>query len=227
MTMTDGGYGDDDRALAGEYVLGLLSAAEAAAVRTRLAADALFAREVRTWREAFAELDAETAEVAPPPRVLAAIEERLFPGAPASSSSRPSRWRWLSGVAFAASVAVALFFTVQPPGLPPPVLLASVASEDQALQLRVGILGDLSAMHVILDEGSAPPGRVLELWAIAEGQPPVSLGVIEERDFFIPDYPREFAAAGLTLAVSEEPPGGSPTGQPTGEVLALGTLAPV
>ena len=30
--------------------------------------------------------------------------------------------------------------------------------------------------------------------------------------------------AGLTLAISDEPPGGSPTGQPTGAVLAVGTV---
>ena len=33
--------------------------------------------------------------------------------------------------------------------------------------------------------------------------------------------------AGATLAVSLEPPGGSPTGQPTGEVIAPATLAAV
>ena len=30
--------------------------------------------------------------------------------------------------------------------------------------------------------------------------------------------------AQLTLAISDEPPGGSPTGQPTGAVLALGAV---
>jgi len=42
------------------------------------------------------------------------------------------------------------------------------------------------------------------------------------------DVPRELAARmtpDTALAVSMEPPGGSPTGQPTGPVIASGKLA--
>ena len=34
-------------------------------------------------------------------------------------------------------------------------------------------------------------------------------------------------ASGAILAISDEPLGGSPTGQPTGDVLAAGALTPV
>lgn len=214
------GFDDDDRALAGEYVLGLLDDAETASVRARIRADAAFAAEVAAWREWFAGLDAETDPVAPPPRVRAAIEARLFP---AAAPRRRSIWGMLSGLAAASVVAIGLFFAV-PVQAPAPILLASLASADQALQLRVGVTPGEALMHVILDAGGPPEGRVLQLWAVAEGQDPVPLTLIERADFFIADFPRDLVDAGLTVAVSEEPPGGSPTGQPTGAVIATGTL---
>lgn len=219
--MTDIGFGDDDRALAGEYVLGLLDDAEAAAVRRRLSAEVALASEVVAWREWLAELDRETAPVAPPARVRAAVEARLFPAS--GRSPRRSFWGVLSGLAAASVVAIGLFLAA-PVRAPAPILLASLASADEGLQLRVGVTPDEALMHVILDAGAAPEGRVLQLWALAEGQDPVPLTLIERQDFFIAEFPRDLVEAGLTVAVSEEPPGGSPTGQPTGEVLATGTL---
>ncbi|SHI53053.1 anti-sigma factor [Wenxinia saemankumensis] len=234
MTMTE--MDDDDAALAGEYAIGLLEGAEAAGARVRLREDPRFAAAVADWRERLVQLDADTAEVAPPARVYAAIERRLFGGAGpvgagsgqgAAGRAAGGLWRWLAGLGTAAALAVAVFVVVLPSSGTPPTLLANLASEDGALALRVGVLEDFSAMHVILDAGDAPEGRVLQLWAIAEGQAPVSLGVVESRDYFLPDYPRDLVEQGITLAVSEEPPGGSPTGQPTGAVLAAGTLEDV
>lgn len=46
MTM----LGEDDIALAGEFVLGLLDSAGEAAVSARIATDAAFAAEVKAWR---------------------------------------------------------------------------------------------------------------------------------------------------------------------------------
>jgi anti-sigma-K factor RskA len=64
------------------------------------------------------------------------------------------------------------------------------------------------------------------LWLIAEGGAPVSLGLLEPQGpsrITVPDDLRP-VLAGATLAVSDEPPGGSPTGQPTGAVLAAGVF---
>jgi anti-sigma-K factor RskA len=69
--------------------------------------------------------------------------------------------------------------------------------------------------------GPAPADGSYELWAIAPGQPPRSLGVIDG-----PAYSRPLAApAGeLTLAVSLEPIGGSATGAPSGPLVFTGAL---
>ena len=80
--------------------------------------------------------------------------------------------------------------------------------------------------------GGAPPGKLdRELWAIIGVDAPVSLGVLPSRLYFgirvvisVPENLRgDFQKA--TLAISEEPVGGSPTGAPTGAVLAAGALA--
>ena len=67
----------------------------------------------------------------------------------------------------------------------------------------------------------------MQLWLIPEGGKPHSLGLIAAGQPVQINVPPELVnqfGAGATLAVSLEPPGGSPTGQPTGDVIAAGNL---
>ncbi|MCP3878759.1 MAG: hypothetical protein GY701_10270, partial [Sulfitobacter sp.] len=75
--------------------------------------------------------------------------------------------------------------------------------------------------------GAANEGRVLELWAILPDQAPVSLGVLPDSETTRILVPAELRsqAAQITLAISDEPVGGSPTGAPTGDVLAAGAMS--
>jgi anti-sigma-K factor RskA len=69
--------------------------------------------------------------------------------------------------------------------------------------------------------------RVLELWVIAPGDQSRSLGLIEPgRPIHInlPAALIQRVAPDAMLAVSLEPPGGSPSGLPTGPVIASGKL---
>ncbi len=62
-------------------------------------------------------------------------------------------------------------------------------------------------------------GRSPELWVIADGKPPASLGLIDIDDANTHRIPAERLRglkAGDVLAISIEPPGGSPTGAPPG-----------
>ena len=68
-----------------------------------------------------------------------------------------------------------------------------------------------------------------ELWFIVEGGRPRSLGVMPASGRMHAQLAAEIAAAlrqGTVLAISVEPAGGSPTGQPTGPVIASGALLP-
>jgi anti-sigma-K factor RskA len=70
---------------------------------------------------------------------------------------------------------------------------------------------------------AVPGGKTLELWIQPpDAKAPRSLGLLPAagREVLLPTMP----ADGTALSVSLEPPGGSPTGAPTGRVVYAGTL---
>lgn len=75
--------------------------------------------------------------------------------------------------------------------------------------------------------------RSLELWLLDSKGAPHSLGLLPvsgsaSQDMPMPPMPAEELGAALTLAVSVEPRGGSPTGLPTGKVLgAVPAVRPI
>ena len=79
-----------------------------------------------------------------------------------------------------------------------------------------------------LELAAVDGGRSLELWAIPVEGKPVSLGLIP-RDgdgrITLSQTQQQLIRIPVVLAVSLEPQGGSPTGQPTGPVLYQGPLA--
>jgi anti-sigma-K factor RskA len=208
--------------LAAEYALGTLRGRARERLRRWLRDDPELAREVLAWEARLAPMAQAIEPVAPPARVWPKIEQQL-------NFKKPSSfWKTLgliaSGAA-AALIAVAVLLPPQrtsvaasyvailtDPKTSHPVLVAT-AERGETL-LRVNTLDP--AIHV--------SGRSLELWALPRGGKPKSLGLV----------PAERAALKLvavadqslgdvpTLAVSLEPQGGSPTGQPTGPVLYTG-----
>jgi len=71
------------------------------------------------------------------------------------------------------------------------------------------------------------PGISKQLWVIPATGVPRSLGIINdtgETKFATDDIDVKLAD-GLVLALSKEPVGGSPTGQPTGKILCKGVIA--
>ena len=72
------------------------------------------------------------------------------------------------------------------------------------------------------------PGRVLELWALPPGATaPTSLGLIPPEGRIIVPAERIVPQPDMLIEISLEPPGGSPTGRPTGPVLFIGRLSAV
>ena len=75
--------------------------------------------------------------------------------------------------------------------------------------------------------GGPREARALEMWLVAGDNAPVSLGVWPKGQAnAVLDISADLALqmAGGVLAVSDEPEGGSPTGAPTGDVLAVGQV---
>ena len=212
---------DDDDLLAGEYVLGALDLAERAAVEARLRSDTALAAKVLAWESRLADLN-DSFLPADLPDLMPKIEARLFPQAPASTTGLRGWWadlRLWGGVAVA-SIALVAYLAFTPPK---PELVATLTVDQSALQYSAVITsGHLTITRVSGEVADAAHAH--ELWIIVGNDPPVSLGVIPASGETI-SLPG--AAAGAVLAVTLEPPGGSPTGKPTGPIIAKGALVKV
>jgi len=229
----DGAYGagEEARALVGEYVLGLLSPAEHARLSGAIAADPALRAERDAWQSRFGALDEDFVEQAPPSRLWPALEKRLFGVSAARGGVWNSLglWRALTGAAAAVAV-VAVGFTLSQPAPVDPdqfaaQLVAAIQAEGSSVRfLAVYDQGSGSVRLVGLD-GDPGPDRDFELWFIKGEAAPVSMGVIPAHTRAEIELPAELRAAfaeGAVLAISVEPPGGSPTGSPTGPVVATG-----
>ncbi|MEA9587786.1 anti-sigma factor [Xanthomonas sp. WHRI 10064A] len=126
--------------LAGEYVLGLLSAEERLAAEQRIATDGQFAQAVLQWQDLLAPLLEEISAVTPPDQVWAQVRQTLgfdtplravTSAAPVATTDKPAAplwnnvrvWRWASagGLATAAVCVLALLNLRTPPAPVPPV----------------------------------------------------------------------------------------------------------
>ncbi|WP_171054542.1 anti-sigma factor [Roseovarius arcticus] len=232
MSTKTADHPDDRSLLAAEYVLRLLLPSEERAFERRLLTERPLLAEVAEWTTRFSGMDAEVADAAPRRRVKAALQARLF-GAEKSTSLASRIWLWKGlSAASIAMVGLLAFQVIQTPqpSLPSiqrgPLYVSEVAATDQSLRILAVYDADARQLMITRTAGAAAEGRALELWAIAEGSAPVSLGVLPDRTKTGIAIPAALHAqiAGLTLAISDEPLGGSTTGGPTGAVLAMGQV---
>ena len=108
-------------------------------------------------------------------------------------------------------------------GGPTPTFTANLAAQDRSIVVAAVFVEDSGSLFVEWQIGDRIDGRDVELWLIAGTDAPVSLGVLAKGTPIT-----EFAVAlalqsllvGGVLAVSDEPLGGSPTG----DVLAVGYI---
>ncbi|WP_217899019.1 anti-sigma factor [Oceanicola sp. 22II-s10i] len=221
---------DDDRVLAAEYVLGLLSAAEQRAFEARLTSEPALRDEVAARSEDFAAMTTGIEPVEPPRRVWDGINARLFSEEPrVGLLERLGIGRILAGAALAT---VLVFGAMQLGVLMPetaPEFRAELSGED-ALRFRADYDADTGSLVLTRLGGTAAAGRSYEFWLIAGGNAPVSVMVwprdAESEEIMLP-APIAAALPGGTLAISDEPEGGSPTGAPTGAVLAAAEVQPI
>ena len=235
-----------DETLAMDFALGALDRADRRAADLRLRSDPAFRALVDDWTSRLAPLDGETADVVPPAEIWAAISAEISPSlrpaaAPAAAPvARPSLWQSLTlwrGMSFAgvaaALVAVAQVNPPAPPpvpGAPPQLLVAALAGADGKPLLSAAYDPLRGAVVLTPATQRQDEGKSAELWVIEGKNPPRSLGVIDIKDpnkHVITSDQLRGLESGATLAISIEPYGGSPTGQPTGPVVATGTLRAV
>lgn len=223
-----------DAALAGEYVLGVLPLAERRAAEARMADDPAFAALVSRWQRDLENLDAQFEPVTPPPGLEVKITGRLF-GAPSRAASTGlwgslAFWRGLAFASFVAAAGLGAVVAGLVPGATPDrdaPLVARLTADNAAIGLVAEYDPQSRAMTVV-PAAFAPEGaRSLELWLVPGEGPAISMGVVPEDGgrFVIDAALGARLDAGALIAVSLEPPGGSPTGVATGPVLVTGKLA--
>lgn len=227
--------GPEDDLLAAEYAIGLLDPVERLAVERRRANDAVFATLCETWMHRLAEL-LEGNEVAPDP----ALWPRIVARVPADRGGdtavlRRSLRRWKAST-LAASIAAMVLgglalgrhreppatLVVQPTPAAPMVVILTSSDRGAIVSLSFDpVTRTLAVASQDLHVGK----HSAQLWVIPADNKPRSLGLLPDDRRHWRTLPAGAAAnmvAGATLAISLEPVGGSPTGQPTGPVILSG-----
>jgi len=233
----------------GEYVLGVLDAEARAAVEREVASDPNAAEEVARWQWHLSSLAENLPEATPSAQVWARVQTALGmkavqPPPQTASAPRPMRSGWWNnlalwrGFAFGASavalacvitLAVLPSVTLVTRSLPTVHYMASSLSQSDGRVSWTATMDLRNARMVVVPTKpqGLPADRAPELWLIPAGHKPIAVGMIAASGpTTIALSPALVAQLGpsAVLAVSVEPPGGSPTGQPTGPVIATGAI---
>ncbi|HET6600010.1 MAG TPA: anti-sigma factor, partial [Burkholderiaceae bacterium] len=149
-------------------------------------------------------------------------------GAPVGWWRQLAFWRGFSAIAGVVALGLALLLAIPGPVQPPVVVVLSAVGPTQGGATPASFVASISAdgralVTRPLIDVSVQADRALELWALPASGAPRSLGLISAHGTTV--VTRDQVLRGATgLAVSLEPPGGSPTGAPTGPVLYVGKL---
>ncbi len=226
--------------LSAEYVLGTLRGLARRRFDRLIRKDAALQREVQFWEARLNRLALEVKPVDPPETVWISLQKCIEQGntvplrpasAVAAKRAGPAPWRIVAGLAAAAAVVLAVLLSQPktPADLPVAVVPAAPAAEsyvallkmpDSDMQWTVSLTPARGRMTVAA-LGAAPQlgDRSPELWWLSPSGP-VAIGVLPVQGGGSMPLPAALAnATELKLAVSLEPHGGSPTGQPTGPVV--------
>lgn len=220
-------------ALAVEYVLGTQSPPIRRRIARLLEQESELQDRVSFWQNNIDQLGELAKPVPVPPWVWRRIESELQP-----TSEKPDGWwrnvlvwRWTTGLA----TAMAILLTLLPP----------VVERPDAMTIDGGVvlvLADDSSKTAFLvsrqSEGSPIKAQALavpvitleqayELWLIPADGVPLSVGLLNDQGGTLLELNavlNQLLEPGVGMAVSLEPPGGSPTGAPTGPIVYSGSV---
>jgi anti-sigma-K factor RskA len=222
-------------ALAAQYVAGTLRGRARQRFEALLPSHPALQKAVLDWQLRLMPLTTVLPEQQPPPQVWRGIERRLWPAAASAAPlpwwQRLGLWRALSGTALAGVVGLVVMLNKLPPAQPPVVVVleSTGAAPTAAGTIVASFSADGRALVTrTLTPVGLTPDRVLELWSVPPQGQPRSLGLISANGVTVlkrDKLPARVLTGGTAaLAVSVEPPGGSPTGVPTGPVVFAGKL---
>jgi anti-sigma-K factor RskA len=229
---------EDFPAIADEYVLGLLNEADAAKVEAEIEQNAALADAVAEARERFLPLDTGIEPVSVAPALWDAIEAKLAdeartsaPSTAAVSAARVagndnarSGWRAAALSAMAASLILAGGLVWSMTRVAEPLVVAVLLNEAGEVQAVVEDFGNDTASVRLLTDFVVPENKTMQVWTLPSREMgPMSLGLLRDAHSArlsgsaLP-RPQDTQLYEITL----EQAGGSPSGRPTGPILAKG-----
>ncbi|MDH6167683.1 anti-sigma-K factor RskA [Variovorax boronicumulans] len=232
---------NDIDGLAGQYVLGTLSATARAAVETRMRSEPALREAVRAWEARLQPLIALVEPADPSPSLWTRIERSVDGLGRASKKAQAAGvagwwnnlklWRGLAAGGFAMA-ALLLAVVVTRVGAPPATqyMVVLVAPENKSPGWVIQANSSRQLNLVPLGTFEVPPQKTLQFWTKADQwRGPVSLGLVKQQgqtlripiDKLPPLEPNQLFE--LTL----EPENGSPTDRPTGPIQFIGRAVKV
>jgi anti-sigma-K factor RskA len=216
--------------LAAQYVLGTLRGPARRRFERICESDPSAVLAVHRWEDRLFSLLSEVAPVTPSSlaweRVRLRIRRETAASRKAGNTKRQTlRFAIAAGIA-AFALAIGWWNWLGPASSE---LLAVVTSEQQANMWRIEARADREALVIDANENLVLDAtRAYELWALpGPNAAPVSLGLLPRTGrstLELSESQRAALARSAQVAISLEPPGGSPTGAPTGPVLYVAEI---
>ena len=230
---------NDIQHLAGEYVLGTLSAASRAGVEARMANDAALRTAVQLWQETLAPLNALVEPVEPSAQLWPRIEASIAANVDAAVRTSPTvtapsvngwnslrLWRGLSAAGFATAALMGIVVVAnfaQPPA--PGYMVVLVGPQDKAPGWIVQAGTNAQQARLIpLGKMEVPSDKSLQFWTKGDNwKGPVSLGLVKPgQSLEIPLDKLPPLQPNQLFEITLEPHNGSPLDRPTGPILFIG-----
>jgi anti-sigma-K factor RskA len=213
-------------ALSSEYVLGTLRGPARRRFERWRTSNALVDQRCRFWEERLMRLAIRLAPLQPPARVWLAIQRRLNLTPSRSALRRTRSFALAASVLLVVGLTALLYWrghqTIRA------TVVATISAKAGGHIWELEVFGNTQRLVVhAVQLPDRPAGRDYELWALPKGGSPVSLGVLPNRDVSsrtLSAMQKQALANSSEVAVTLEPHGGSPTGQPTGDVLYVAPL---
>jgi anti-sigma-K factor RskA len=236
-------------AMAGEYVLGLIEGADLVAFARRLETDRELADAVESWRRHFAAIDATATPLQPSPGLWPRIENDIAAvaqtaagaqAAPTRSAALPAAgsrladwWNSLfvwRGAALAGALAAVILGIGLVGALDKakrqPVMVAVLLTEASIAAAVVNTFADGRVEMVPLQNIHVPEGKALEIWTLWDrAVGPRSVGLIDRARTTPLRLDQLPLGRDQLFEITLEPATGSPTGRPTGPIIAKGNTA--
>ena len=235
---------DEIEHLAGEYVLGTLSAASRVGVEVRMANDAALRTAVEHWREKLAPLHALVEPVEPSPQLWPRIESSVVAQTDAAKAAAAVRvvpivripdanwwnnlrlWRGLAAGGFATAAFMGIMVVsklAQPPASGYMVVLVGPQDKSPGWVVQAGT-NSQQARLIPLGKMEVPGDKSLLFWTKGDDwKGPVSLGLVKPgQSLEVPLDKLPPLQPNQLFEITLEPYNGSPLDRPTGPILFIG-----